>query len=129
METTVLVPPDGEPVSLAAVKEYLRIGHDGEDSLIASLIGSARARLEVELGAALVTRTVKIAFESWPRAVTRTGIRLEPGPVRDVLDVVSVSPNGARETITSRFVLSGGRLCVRPWSFIPAIEALSLIHI
>ena len=123
MKTTVLTPPDGEPVSLSAVKDYLRIGHEGEDALVASLIGSARARLEAELGVALITRTLQLELDRWPVALTRRGLRLEPGPVRDLLGVESVTENGAREVMTSRFVMSGGRLGLRPWSFLPAIEA------
>lgn len=123
MKTTVIVPPDGEPVSLSAVKDYLRIGHEGEDALVTSLIGSARARLEAELGVALVTRTVRLELETWPGTLMRRGLRLEPGPVRGLLDVVSVAADGARESVISRFHLSGGRLCLRPWSFVPAIEA------
>ncbi len=123
MKATVLTPPDGEPVSLSAVKDYLRIGHEGEDALVASLIGSARARLEAELGIALVTRTLLVTLDKWPSALMKRGVRLEPGPVRELVSVDSVGGDGAREDVTSRFVLSGGRLCLRPWSFLPAIEA------
>ena len=35
---TVITPPAGAALSLAAAKEYLRIGHDGEDGLVAALI-------------------------------------------------------------------------------------------
>lgn len=122
MKTTVLTPPDGEPVSPSAVKDYLRIGHEGEDALVTSLIGAARARLEAELGVALMTRTVQLILDKWPAALMRRGVQLEPGPVRNLISVASLSSDGAREDMSLRFVLSGGRLCLRPWSFLPAIE-------
>lgn len=122
MKTTVIAPPDGEPVSLSAVKDFLRIGHAGEDALVGGLIASARARLEAELGLALVARAVQLTLNAWPRALTKRGLRLEPGPVSSLLDVVSVSASGDREIITSRFVIRGGRLCLRPWGFVPVIE-------
>jgi uncharacterized phiE125 gp8 family phage protein len=43
-ELTVISPPAGEALSLAEAKDFLRIGHEGEDSLVTGLIESARAR-------------------------------------------------------------------------------------
>lgn len=121
MKTTVIAPPDGEPVALSAAKDFLRIGHDGEDTLVASLIASARARLEAELDIALVTRTVLLELDAWPAALTQRGVLLKPGPVTALAEVSVVDPAGVREVITPRFMLSGGRLCLRPWSFLPAV--------
>lgn len=123
MKTTVITPADGEPVSLSAVKAYLRIGHDGEDDLLNSLIASARARLEAELQRALVIRTLKVKYSGWPAGLAKAGLKLVPGPVSALLEVLVVDGAGASEAITSRFVLRDGVLCVKLWSFVPAIEA------
>lgn len=123
MKTTVIVPPDGEPVSLSAVKDYLRLGHDGEDTLVSALIGSARARLEAELDLALVTRTVKLEIGAWPKRFFKTGLALKPRTASALLEVAIVDAEGAREDLTTRFQLRDGRMCLRPWSFVPAIPA------
>lgn len=129
MKTTVITPADGEPVPLSAVKEYLRIGHDGEDGLISSLIASARARLEAELQRALLTRTVKVEYSGWPISLAKAGLKLVPGPVSALIEVAVIDSTDDGETITSRFMLQDGVLRIRPWSFIPPVDAGGRIEV
>ena len=121
MTLTVITPPAGEALSLEAAKEYLRIGHDGEDSLVAGLIAAARARLEAETGLALVTRTVRRSFERWPAGLIRSGARLLPGPASALVSVEVADAEGAAQLHTARFQLVGGRLHLKPFVARPSI--------
>jgi uncharacterized phiE125 gp8 family phage protein len=129
MTLTVLTPPDEEPVSLSKAKSYLRIGHDGEDELVTSLIAGARAALETQAGLCLVRRTLRWSFAVWPRdLMVRSGVRLPAGPVSELVSVRSVV--GEVETdLTSRFALDGQRLCLRQGSWLPAIEAGARVEV
>lgn len=118
---TVISPPDGEALSLGAAKDYLRIGHAGEDGLVAELIASARARLEAETGLALIVRSVKRRYDRWPSGVTRTGMRLVPGPASALVSVATVDAEDAAQLYTARFALSAGRLRLKPFVALPAI--------
>lgn len=120
-ELTVISPPEGEPVSLAAAKEFLRLGTDGEDALVARLVSAGRAQIEAASGLALVTRTVRRHWPSWPEGLTRRGVRLRPGPATALVSVVRQSGDGEADTLTERFDLMGGRLRLkRAWG-IPLI--------
>lgn len=113
MTTTVIIPADGEPVSLAAMKDYLRIGHDGEDGLVTRLIAEARGRVEAAAGIAVVTRRLRLDLECWPEGFAGRGMRLRPGPAAALVSVIV-----GGEDVTARFQLSHGVLRLR------AFEAL-----
>ncbi|MEH6742710.1 head-tail connector protein [Hyphomonas sp.] len=117
----MISPPDGEALSLGAAKEYLRIGHAGEDGLVADLIASARARLEAETGLALIARSVKRRYDRWPSGVTRTGLRLVPGPASALVSVETADADGGTQLYTARFQLGGGRLRLKPFVALPPI--------
>jgi uncharacterized phiE125 gp8 family phage protein len=118
---TVITPPAEEALSLGAAKEYLRIGHAGEDGLVAALIPAARARLEIVGGFALVTQTLKRGWDCWPPGVTRHGVRLLPGPASALVAVELVDAEGGGELVTTRFRLEGGRLKLKPFTPLPGI--------
>ena len=62
MALETLVPPVGEPVSVAEVRAYLRIGAEGDDTILALLIGAAREAFEARTGRALITRQFRQTF-------------------------------------------------------------------
>lgn len=129
MTLTVLTPPGEAALSLAAAKAFLRIGHDGEDGLIADLIAGARARLEEASGLALVTRALRRTFHAWPRALYRQGIALRPGPVSTLTAVRLVEAEDEASDITARFTLAGSRLCLKPASTAPHIASGARVEV
>jgi len=62
----VEVPPLTEPVTLADVKEHLRITDSDSDSYIQALITSARITLEEYTGLAFITQQWKLTLDRWP---------------------------------------------------------------
>lgn len=127
MKTTVVTPADGEPVSLSDAKDYLRIGHAGEDGLVAELIAGARARIEQAAGVAIVSRTLLTTLDCWPRKMAACGLRLRPGPVQALVAVRTVGPTGG--DVTTRFRLRGGVLCLRPFHQLPPVDVDGQIEI
>ncbi len=120
-ELTVISPPAEEPVSLAAAKAFLRIGHDGEDTLISDLIASGRARIEQESGISLVQQTFRVAWTQWPASLAGRGVRLPRRPVRALVAVHVMDVDETLTDYTERFRLDCGRLTLRPWSQRPAL--------
>ena len=114
MDLTVIVPPAEEALSLAAVKEFLRVGHTGEDTLIGDLVGAATARLEKAASLALVTRTLRMRLNGWPAGAGANGIRLRPAPVSSLVAVRVLEADGTALDVRGRFALSrrsSGRTC------------------
>jgi uncharacterized phiE125 gp8 family phage protein len=73
------VPPAAEPVTLAEAKLAARLDGDAFDSLIPSLIKTAREMAEQTTGRRLVTQTWQLRLDEWPCDLT-----LERTPVKTV---------------------------------------------
>lgn len=66
MPAVLLVPPSSEPLSLAEAKQFLRVEHADDDTVIAALIAAARAHVEALTRRALMTQTWRIVLDAWP---------------------------------------------------------------
>lgn len=116
MNVTTLAPPAAEPVGLAEAKDYLRIGGDGEDALVGALIAGARERIEVLAGVAMISRTLRVTLNNWPRGtMERRTIELPVRPADELIAVRVFDAHGEAEDVTERFVLPLGRAARLVW--------------
>ena len=101
MALEILVPPVGEPVSVSEVRAYLRIGSEGDDTIIALLIGAAREAFEARTGRALITRQLRQTFLGPMGPGT-----LVPGasPVQTLLTASTLDKDGASTPAASGLV-------------------------
>lgn len=87
-----------EPITLAEVKEYMRVDYDDDDTVITRLITFAREWAEKHAAITIVPRMVV----AWLESVNR--IELPYGPVTDAIADISVE-NSDGVTITgTRFI-------------------------
>lgn len=82
MVAILIEPPAGEPLSLAEAKKYLRVEHDADDTLIASMISAARIQVESRTRRALMTQTWRIVLDRWPPSAS---IVSPVSPLREVV--------------------------------------------
>ena len=83
---TLTTPPMGEPLLLPDVKLFLRIDHDADDTLIASMIRTARSFVERRLDIALLRQNWTVSLDCVP-----TGpITIRPGKV-DAIQTATVT--------------------------------------
>lgn len=120
-QLTVITPPAEAPVSLETVKAFLRVGHDGDDGLIADVLAAARERLEVTAGMAFIVQTIQVSWSEWPNAFARIGARLPRMPVRQLFAVRIKDADDHTIDVTDHFQLVGDRLCLRPWQSLPEV--------
>ena len=129
MTLTVLTPPGETALPLAEAKAFLRIGHDGEDTLIADLTEAATARLEAAAGLALVTRTLRRTWFAWPGSAWRGGLELRPGPVSALSAVRLVDDGGSETDVSGRFMLQAGRARLKLGDLLPALPVGGRIEV
>jgi uncharacterized phiE125 gp8 family phage protein len=66
MSALLLTPPAAEPLLLGDARAFLRVEHDADDELIASLVAAARGEVELATRRVLVTQTWRIVLHRWP---------------------------------------------------------------
>lgn len=90
--------PGAEPVTLAELKQYLRLGHASEDDFLVGLIRAAREDLERATGLALIEQDWRLVLDRVPS----NGIVLLPRhPVREVAAVTFYDADGAAHVLSA----------------------------
>ena len=98
MKLTLLQGPAVEPLGLDEVKAHLRLDGDDEDTLLGSLLTTARSHVEIALGLALITQTWRWQADCWPR----TGVvDLMTRPVQRVATVAVRGADGSQDTVAA----------------------------
>ena len=86
MAAVLIEGPAVEPVSLAEVKEHLRVDGPDEEPLIVALITTARLTIEHLAGLALMTQRWAVLLDAWPDG---QAIELPVAPIASI-DVLRV---------------------------------------
>lgn len=97
MALKLITPPDGELVTLAEAKAYMRVDHSDDDDLITELIKTARERIEGpgQLNAVYLSQTWDLVLDKFPSRE----IMLPLAPVQYVEEVVYFDEDGAEQTV------------------------------
>lgn len=93
MPALPLAGPAVEPLTLAEARAWLRIDHEGEDALIASLITAARATVEALTRRVLIAQSWRIVRDAWPAS----GLLVAPvNPVTAVTGAHVLAADGSQ---------------------------------
>lgn len=85
-----------EPVTVAEAKSYLNIDYNTWDSLIGTLISSARTKLERYTGSTFATKTLVSTFQQ-----VADNIDIPYGPIQSITHVKSIDETGVKTTLTA----------------------------
>ena len=103
MPAILLIPPSAEPWSVAEAKDFLRVEHDDDDTVIAALIAAARGHVEALSRRALLVQRWRFVLDAWP-----ANGRLDPrmAPLRSVIAArVFDAANNAHSVDAGTFVV------------------------
>lgn len=94
----VVTPPaENDPViTLAEAKLHLRVSHSAEDTLITALVAAATLNAQTETGRQLVTATLRMSMDAFPRGRV---IELPRPPLLTVTSVTYLDDTGATQTL------------------------------
>jgi uncharacterized phiE125 gp8 family phage protein len=99
--SVLLTPPAVEPLSLDEAKQFLRVEHGDDDTLIEALIAGSRIHVEAQTRRALIAQTWRLVRDAWPRSGV---IPVLPAPLRALLAArVYLDGNTAQTVATEDF--------------------------
>lgn len=98
-DPVLVTPPDTNPVSLAEVKEHLRVSHDDEDAVIGLYLGAAVSHLDGPKGWLARALAPQTWAERFPRFAGR--LRLAVAPILAVDSVAYLDQFGASQTVAA----------------------------
>ena len=91
--------PAVEPLSLSECKLFLRVDTTSDDTLIASMLASARLWVETYTRRALCTQTVDLKYAGWP---VQYGPLVVPyAPMQSVTSITYIDQDEATQTLAS----------------------------
>lgn len=113
MTYALVTPPSAEPITLAETKLHLRLDGSDEDTLVASLIRTAREHLERETGLCLISQSWRLYLDRWPGDGV---IRIMKSPCQAIHNVTVYDADGSASHVSLEdHLLDGeGRPC-RLW--------------
>ena len=91
--------PAVEPLSLSECKLFLRVDHTSDDTLIASMLVSARMWVETYTRRALCTQTVDLKYAGWP--VQYAALVVPYAPLQSVTSISYIDQDEATQVLTA----------------------------
>lgn len=99
-------PPMAEPVTLRELKDHLRIDHALEDTLLSSLIATAREYLENRTGLALMEQQWRLCLDDWPEDGC---IQINKSPITSIDEVEQFGVDGLPVIVDQSNMLLDGK--------------------
>lgn len=99
MGIVVVTPAAHEVVSTENVKEFARIEHTAEDTLIEELIKAAEDLVQRATDIQLLTATYDMTLDRWP--VVNDPIAIPFDPVTSITHIKYIDPDGVEQTLAS----------------------------
>lgn len=123
MAIEVTIQPAVEPVTQAEAKDHLRVRHNDDDSYINALIRVARSSVEILTQRSLISRTLKLWADNFPRSRV---LELEGAPIQAVssvkymIDDVETTLSTAIYTVDTKS--SPGRIVLNDGEIWPVVD-------
>lgn len=104
MTFTIVTQPEDEPLSLAEVKEFLRIDGDDQDATIDAMFTAAREYCEEVLSRQLMPATLRLSLDAFPESIVLPRpplISLTASESYPTLGISYVDSQGATQTLAT----------------------------